>query len=55
MTLETTDMQSLSRIARKNILDKLEKTLNGPQDPFKVSETMGVLSLIHISEPTRPY
>ena len=42
MTLETTDMQSLSRIARKNILDKLEKTLNGPQDPFKVSETMGV-------------
>ena len=35
-------MQSLSRIARKNILDKLEKTLNGPQDPFKVSETMGV-------------
>jgi L-lactate dehydrogenase complex protein LldG len=42
MTLETTDMQSLSRIARKSILDKLEKTLNRPQDPFKVSETMGV-------------
>ena len=37
MTLETTDMQSLSRIARKNILDKLEKTLNG---------NLGIIKLI---------
>ncbi len=52
MIPETTNIQLLSRTARKNILSRLEKSLKGSSDPFKAGETMGARKS-HLTPVTR--